>query len=267
MAEARRIYAIDSDNEAERLERQAELAGIEDHLKQVPLDGVGRILDVGCGSGSMTRALARALPEAEVVGVDLRDEYLTPARELAAEAGLENIEFVEGDAFSLPFEAGGFDLVWNKYLLQWLHDPRAALVEMKRVTRPGGQVICCTFDGFMLEHFPPDAAVQAFVDKVMPDVCDSYAGRKVAPIMQGLGFDEIDVAFEPDRLFNIVGRIDGELLRNLEVQWRAAFPYVVKIWGDEDEAARLVDRLMGYFQREDTASACALYFVRGRVPS
>lgn len=266
MSEDRRKYAIDSDSEPERLERQAQLAGIDKHLGYISKASVFNVLDVGCGSGSMTRLLARANPDAKVVGLDQREEYLEVARQYAANEQIANIEFLAGDAFSLPFGDGEFDFVWHKYLLQWLHDPKAALAEMKRVTRPGGRVLSCTFDGFLLEHYPVDRELQDFLEMVMPKICDSYAGRKIPAILNELGFADISVEFEPDRLFTVTGAIEDEMRRNLFVQWKAGFPSVAKIWGNEDEAAQYVERLFAYLDRDDTFSACALYFVLGKVP-
>jgi cyclopropane fatty-acyl-phospholipid synthase-like methyltransferase len=69
-------YVIHSDEECERLELQARLANIEGHLRHLPIAGAHRVLDVGCGSGSMSRLIARSFPEVEVVGVDVREQYL-----------------------------------------------------------------------------------------------------------------------------------------------------------------------------------------------
>ena len=73
-------YVIHSDEECERLELEARLADIEGHLRHLPIAGAHRVLDVGCGSGSMSRLIARSFPEVEVVGVDARDSiWTTPA--------------------------------------------------------------------------------------------------------------------------------------------------------------------------------------------
>ena len=178
-------------------------------MKHIPLQGARRLLDLGCGSGSMARLMAAASPGAQVSGVDVRPEYLEFARALAVEDGLDNVAYVEGDAFELPFEDSTFDLVWHKYLLQWVHDPKAALAEMKRVTRPGGVVVSCVFDGFMRGHYPVEEDVQEFVDKVMPDICDCYVARKMPVMLQELGFEDIGVEVERDRLFTFVGSIGG----------------------------------------------------------
>jgi 2-polyprenyl-3-methyl-5-hydroxy-6-metoxy-1,4-benzoquinol methylase len=73
MSEHSRPYVIHSDDECERLELQARLAKIEQHLRYLPVSPRDRVLDAGCGSGSMSRLIARSFPEAEVTGVDLRE--------------------------------------------------------------------------------------------------------------------------------------------------------------------------------------------------
>jgi 2-polyprenyl-3-methyl-5-hydroxy-6-metoxy-1,4-benzoquinol methylase len=88
-----RPYAIHSSTECERLEKQAALAGLPDHLRFVPVPPQARILDAGCGSGSMTRLLASTHRDAHVVGIDLRADYISYARERASQEGLHNIEF------------------------------------------------------------------------------------------------------------------------------------------------------------------------------
>jgi ubiquinone/menaquinone biosynthesis C-methylase UbiE len=138
MSEQSLPYVIHSDEECQRLELQARLANIAGHLRHLPVSSHSRVLDVGCGSGSMSRLIARSFPQAEVVGVDVREQYLDFARARAREEGIRNLRFQSGDVFALPFPDASFDLVWSKYLLQWLREPRSALAEMKRVTKPHG---------------------------------------------------------------------------------------------------------------------------------
>ena len=71
MSEHSRPYVIHSDDECERLELQARLAKIEQHLRYLPVSPYARVLDAGCRSGSMSRLIARSFPEFEVTGVDL----------------------------------------------------------------------------------------------------------------------------------------------------------------------------------------------------
>jgi ubiquinone/menaquinone biosynthesis C-methylase UbiE len=102
----------------------------------------------------MSRLIARSFPEAEVTGVDLREPYLEFARRCARSEQLPNVQFQIADVFALPFADASFDIVWTKYLLQWLKEPKRALDELKRVTRPGGVVVSCDFASFAIEHFP-----------------------------------------------------------------------------------------------------------------
>jgi len=153
-------YVIHSDEECERLELQARLANIEKHLRHLPIAGAHRVLDVGCGSGSMSRLIARSFPEVEVVGVDVREQYLDYARARAREEGLHNLTFERGDVFALPFPDASFDLVWSKYLLQWLREPKTALAEFKRLVKPGGHVVSCDYVGCVVEHFPIDPELE-----------------------------------------------------------------------------------------------------------
>lgn len=97
-----------------------------------------RLLDVGCGPGSITLGLAEAVAPGEVVGVDLRPEPLQGARAEAARRGISNVRFELGSAYELPFEDGSFDAAFAHVVLMHLRDPVAALAEMRRVLKPGG---------------------------------------------------------------------------------------------------------------------------------
>lgn len=99
-----------------------------------------RLLDVGCGPGTITVDLARMLGEGGVVGIDRSEAVLAGAAELAIAAGVDNVEFREGDVMDLPFPDGSFDVVHAHQVLQHLKDPVGALREMSRVCRSRGVV-------------------------------------------------------------------------------------------------------------------------------
>ena len=71
-----------------------------------------RLLDVGCGPGSITRGLAQRLAPDEVVGLDLSRDTLAAAREEAAQRGLTNLTYVEGSVYQLPFPDASFDAAY-----------------------------------------------------------------------------------------------------------------------------------------------------------
>lgn len=101
------------------------------------------ILDVGCGVGHWHRALAQVLPSStEITGLDPEPKWVQGAQERARRAGLgSRCRFVQGDAMALPFADGSFDLTTCQTVLIHLADPKGALREMMRVTRPGGLVL------------------------------------------------------------------------------------------------------------------------------
>ncbi len=99
-----------------------------------------RILDVGCGPGTITAGLAGRVPGGHVTGIDTAPEVLELARELARGGGRDNLDFTTGDVYALDYPDGTFDVVHAHQVLQHLGDPVKALTEMRRVTRPGGLI-------------------------------------------------------------------------------------------------------------------------------
>jgi ubiquinone/menaquinone biosynthesis C-methylase UbiE len=263
---AERVYAIHSDEECERLDAQALLAPVSDHLRHLHLHARQKILDAGCGSGSMARAIAAAEPRAEVVGIDLRETYIDYARRRAEREGLANLSFETGDVRKLPFADASFDLVWTKYLLQWVADPMAAVREFFRVLKPGGVLVSCNIDGFAVTHEPVDPGLQPITEYVVANLVDSFIGRKMAGMAQAAGFVDLSVEMEVDRVFTVIGKIDAERRKNLEIQWSAARNRTIELLGSPELADAFVARFLGYQDRADTATYCTLYVVTSRKP-
>lgn len=122
----------------------------------------GRALDVACGSGNAAIATARR-SWGDVVGVDFVPALLERARERAAAERLE-IEFVEGDAAELPFDAAEFDFVTSVFGAMFAPDQEKAATELLRVTKPGGRIGMANWvpDGpvsslfaIVAKHLPP----------------------------------------------------------------------------------------------------------------
>ncbi|KAK2766783.1 hypothetical protein FQN54_006097 [Arachnomyces sp. PD_36] len=97
-----------------------------------------KILDVGCGPGSITVDLASRVPNGQVIGIEYVSDPLDQARELATEKGVSNVEFCVGDIYSLDYPDDHFDIVHVHQVLQHLADPIKAIQEMRRVVKPNG---------------------------------------------------------------------------------------------------------------------------------
>ena len=99
-----------------------------------------RLLDVGCGPGTLTVDLARRVAPGTVVGIDVAASVVAEATEHAVQAGVDNVTFAVGDVRDAGFEAGSFDVVHAHQVLQHLRDPVGTLATMAQLARPGGIV-------------------------------------------------------------------------------------------------------------------------------
>ena len=267
MSDASRTYVIHSDDECERLETQARLGEIVQHLKYVPpLEGK-RVLDAGCGPGSMARLMATHHPHSHVTGVDVRHSYLDFAKRRADVEGLRNVDFVPADLMKLPFPDGAFDVAWTKYVLQWLREPKLALGELRRVLRPGGMIVSCDFAGFATEHFPIRPEFDRELHAIFGELVDPDVGRKVASYLIELGFENITVDMETDKVFTTVGRIDPERRRNWEVQLQAARPALIKLLGSEARADDFLARFFAHYDDPLICSFTTLFLTRATKPA
>jgi demethylmenaquinone methyltransferase / 2-methoxy-6-polyprenyl-1,4-benzoquinol methylase len=130
----------------------------------------GAALDVACGSGKLTAELARiAGPEGRVVGLDFSSQMLEVARRERP-----GIDFLEGDALNLPFDAGTFDASTIAFGLRNLADPIRGLKEMLRVVKPGGRQIVLEF--VRPPRGPVGAAYRLYLRTALPLVGGALSG-------------------------------------------------------------------------------------------
>ena len=108
-----------------------------------------RVLEVGCGTGAI---LSNLSTPATVHGLDIEHARLEEARR-----HVPSVELACGDALSLPYAAGIFDITFCHFLLLWVRQPVLALSEMKRVTRPGGAVLALAEPDYTSRIDKPDA--------------------------------------------------------------------------------------------------------------
>jgi ubiquinone/menaquinone biosynthesis C-methylase UbiE len=114
------------------------------------LGGDFRVLDVGCGSGTITLGLGERV--AHVIGVDQSDEEFADARSYAVEHEIGNVEFQVGSVYALDFPVDHFDACLCHSMLETLERPLDGLIEIKRTLKPGGVlgVACVEYGGLIL---------------------------------------------------------------------------------------------------------------------
>ncbi|MEW2255978.1 class I SAM-dependent methyltransferase [Streptomyces sp. NPDC047869] len=113
-----------------------------------------RILDIGCGPGTITADLAALVPEGHVTGADRAPAILERARATAGARGLTNVDFTVADVHALDFPDDTFCVVHAHQVLQHVGDPVAALREMHRVTKPGGYIAVRDADYAAMTWYP-----------------------------------------------------------------------------------------------------------------
>src|SRR5438270_10682398 len=97
------------------------------------------VLDVACGPGLLACAFARVAKHA--TGIDMTPAMLEQARKTQQEQGLKNLNWEQGDVYSLPFPDAQFSIVSSRFVFHHLQEPLAALKEMKRACKAGGKIV------------------------------------------------------------------------------------------------------------------------------
>ena len=158
-----------------------------------------RVLDLGCGDG--TTAIPAARRGAQVLGVDIASNLVAAGNERAAQAGLSNVRFQQGDATNLAGIADeSFDLVVSIFGAMFAPDPYAAAREMVRVTKPGGRIV-------MGNWIPGDPTLVAQILRISSAYSPPPPEGFISPMLWGsedearnrfvvAGIDSEDVHFE-----------------------------------------------------------------------
>lgn len=186
---------------AARLELRAgadsEIAVREEYLTLLGVASGQHVLDVGCGSGGVTRTIAnRVAPDGRAVGVDASPALLQVARELADKSGLGDvIEFKAGDCRTLPFPDASFDAVLAATTISHVPEPGRALAEMVRVTRPGGRVGVFDVDGDLTLFAHPDRELTRRIVTAYSDLgwVNGLYARSLPGLLAGLGIVNVRV--------------------------------------------------------------------------
>ena len=156
-----------------------------------------RMLDLGCGPGTITIDLARRVAPGEVLGIDPSTAAIETAMKNAENAHCANVRFATGDAYALEFDDSTFDVVHAHQVLQHLGDPIAALREARRVLEPGGLLAVRDSDYGGFFWSPPDPRLdrwlQLYHHVTQRNGAQADAGRWLLSWVRQAGFVDIEV--------------------------------------------------------------------------
>jgi ubiquinone/menaquinone biosynthesis C-methylase UbiE len=123
-----------------------------------------RLLDVGCGPGTLTADLGRHVPQGRVTGIDVIAAVVGEAEAHAREAGVDNVAFVTGDFRDAGLERASYDVVHAHQVLQHLREPVGALAAMARLAAPGGLVAARDADYSSMTWAPENDGIRRWLD-------------------------------------------------------------------------------------------------------
>ena len=152
-----------------------------------------RVLDFGCGPGTITVGLAAAVQPSEVHGVDMEASQIKMARSAAAAGGHDNVTFHVGNVYELPFQDDYFDVAHCHAVLMHVPDTQAALREVRRVLKPEGLLACremiadASFTEPAGEHVPE--AWATFIRLLTANGGHPQMGRELKGVLLDAGFD------------------------------------------------------------------------------
>ena len=224
-----------------------------------------RLLDCGCGVGSITLDLAEIVAPGETVGIDVDASQLELARAAAAARGLEHVRFAVGSVYELPFADASVDVALAHTVLQHLSEPLRALKEMRRVLGPGGIAAVCDDDLSTWIVAPAGSAVHRWMAELVPQIIATNGGspfysRHLRRLLLEAGFarteglavaaDHYGTLEETRRFATVVTRV----MQNSDVVQLV----LAKGWASAEELQAMRADVQAWGERQD-AFAAVLY--------
>ena len=151
------------------------------------------LLDGGCGPGSITLGLARAVSPGRAVGVDVDSSVLEKARQLASSQGVENVSFEQHHLRALPYADATFDAVFAHAVLQHVDDAARVVAELFRVLKPGGVIGLADADFGGAIFYPDDPLLDRSTEILVAIRIEGNprVGRQLRSLLLSTGFERV----------------------------------------------------------------------------
>ena len=257
-------YVMEHAGEAERLERKTDDAKSEEQLRLVGIREGMRALDLGAGSGAVTRVMARLVgPSGRATAFDGSKERLDHGRTLAAD--VPNLDFVQGDIYAPGLPAGVFDLVWSRFVFSYLAEPARAVAAITPLLRVGGVLALADIDGNGLFHFPMSeklAGGLAKLERAFAGRFDPLVGRKLFHFVRSAGLEQIRVHVLPYHLYP--GTAPDEAVENWREKLSTIRPIAERAFGSATDYEAFVEAFLGHLRDPETYTYSTLHIAVGR---
>jgi ubiquinone/menaquinone biosynthesis C-methylase UbiE len=172
-------------------------------LELVEIQPADRILEVGCGTGSLTLAAkTKAGTHSQVFGIDIAADMIDTARQKAAKAGLD-VQFQVGRIETIPYPDSQFDLVLSSLMLHHVHDPKdkqQGIAEALRVLKPGGRLLIVDMEP------PQNPHIKGLASLIVGREMLAHNVREFIPLLEKAGF--VDIKTGPTK-FRFLSYLSG----------------------------------------------------------
>jgi SAM-dependent methyltransferase len=233
-----------------------------------------RLIDCGCGPGSITADLAHAVAPGEAIGIDLREDALAHGRALALERGIANLTFEAASVYQLPYPDGAFNAAFACAVLQHLAAPIAALREMRRVLTPGGVIGIVDGSATITFRYPTNSLLDKW-DRLRALEREHNAGRpsdalRLRALLREAGFartqasgDMVTEAGPPAGSLKETRRVaQNHLIRLRGVLGELA---IAQGWTTKQELEQIADALITWGEAADAFYARPVFMAIGWV--
>ncbi|MDI9216419.1 class I SAM-dependent methyltransferase [Clostridium tertium] len=233
-------------------------------LEEIDFKGNKKLLDLGCGPGGTTKIINKFNPDGEIVAMDREDRFINHAKKL----GLKNTTFIKGDCFKLPFDDNEFDCCFSRFVFQHLSNPKDALNELIRVTKPNGIIGVYEWDEGLTCMYPEPKYYKKYISSESTrrrfTSGDIFLGRKMYTLFYNAKIRNINVLQLKSDIFSPGRQVlyDGQLWSDNP---SSEHPYVKAGLMTIEEITHYYNELEELIKREDSYVSFGSFFVSGKV--
>jgi ubiquinone/menaquinone biosynthesis C-methylase UbiE len=235
------------------------------HLTQILKPGI-TVLDVGCGTGAISKDIAQIIGESgKVIGIDNTEKFILSGKE--TNQNVLNLELIHTDLFDFNTDLK-FDLIVSARTLQWLSNPKEALFKMKSLLNPNGQISILDYDHTNLIWNPsPPESMQEFYKtflKWRADAgMDNSIGENLPSLLAQAGFHSIEKINSDEHYV-----VDNEVSRNKISIWSkvaGSTQMVEEGYLDNDLRLKAIDQYNSWIETDAISMTMKLNEVRGKI--